>query len=116
MELANEIQIRKEWIPLVTRLEAESLLQNRPIGTYLLREGDLETQEIEQNLIRSNPQPFHCYVATVVEEEGKISDWLLIQQREGWAIYDDDPDLNSYTYQKDLSHLLKSFGAKWPYV
>jgi hypothetical protein len=114
MELPNEIQVRREWHAELSRKEAEHLLKRRPVGTYLLREGDPETREIEGHL--PTQLPFRFFVVTFVEDLHKISDRLFIQHREGWAIYDDNPDLGSYRYQKDLTQLLRSIGARWPYT
>ena len=116
MELPNEIQMRREWHSTLSRMDAERLLENRPFGTYLLREGDAETREIEESLMSTNPQSFRCFVVTFVEDRDTIRDRLLIQQCEGWAFYDDEPNLTTYTYQKDLSDLLRTIGARWPYA
>ena len=114
LEMAAEIELRPGWMGTLSRQDAEKMLEKQNIGTYLLREGDVETQELEDNIHRSNPQPFRCYVLTLVEANQKISDVLLVQRREGWTVYNDDPKLSDYQYYKDLGKLISSVGALHP--
>ena len=95
-DLGSEIQRRPEWRSSIDRSEAEAILEYCPVGPYLLREGDVETREFEENLRSTNSHPFCLFVLTFVEDVEKISDRLLIRRREGWATYDDNPDLNAY--------------------
>jgi len=113
-DLGSEIQQRPEWRSSIDRSEAEAILEYRPVGTYLLREGDVETREFEENLRSTNAHPFCLFVLTFVEDVEKISDRLLIRRREGWATYDDNPDLNAYSYCRDLDRLLVDAGATIP--
>lgn len=115
MELNDECQMRPEWHGTMQRKEAEQLLEGKPIGIYLLRQGDIETEQFEESLMHSNREPFRCYVVTFVGKNQKIVDRLLIQRSEGWALYDDDPDLNHYIY-KNLADLLQSMGLRIPMI
>jgi hypothetical protein len=112
--LAPEIQNQPAWrSDILTRAQAEAWLKESPFGTFILRNGDDVTEEIEGRLHKVNRFPFHCYVMTKVEENQKIVDVLLIQRVNGWAIYNDEPDLTQYRYQT-LSSLLSQAGALMP--
>ena len=113
-ELGVSIRMRPEWRSIFSRAEAEEILEGFPVGTYLLREGDEETREFEENLMMTNGQPFRLFVVTFVDDYEKISDRLLIQRREGWAMYDDNPDLDAYLYRENLDYLLAEMGARIP--
>lgn len=113
-ELGADIQMRPEWRASINRVEAEDLLEGFTVGTYLLREGDEATQEFEENLMKTNSHSFRLFVVTFVDDFERVSDRLLIQRSEGWAVYDDNPDLNAYTYRENLNYILAEVGAKVP--
>ena len=114
LELPAQIEHRAGWQGGLSRQGAERLLESKNLGSYVLREGDIETREFEDNLAQSNAAPFRCYVMTKIETGHKISDTLLIQRREGWAIYNDDPKLSDYQYRPNLEELIVSLGALHP--
>lgn len=81
------------WMGSINRIEAEKRLENQPIGTYLLREGDEITVSIAFHFSEENLLSIHPYVLTVVEKNQKIADILLLQTNKGWTLYHDDPNL-----------------------
>jgi hypothetical protein len=84
------------WLNSISRVEAEQMLDGKPLGTYLLREGDELTIAISFHFEEENHLHVHPYLVTVVEGEGKISDILLLQTTKGWIFYFDDPNLNDH--------------------
>lgn len=111
--LSQEIFTKNAWRGSVSREEAERLLNNTPPGTYLLREGDEYTKEMEENLSNRTPFFLHCYVITVTEKRGKVADHILIQAAEGWALYNDDLNLEDYAF-KDLTTTIEEAGGAKP--
>lgn len=97
------------WLGSISRVEAEQMLDGKPEGTYLLREGDELTIAISFHFEEENHLHIHPYLVTVVESEGKISDILLLQTSKGWILYFDDPNLNDkalYEYFPSAQTLL----------
>jgi hypothetical protein len=91
------------------RLEAEGKLADKPVGTYLLREGDEITVGMTFHFAEENLLEIHPYLLTVVEEQGKIADILLLQTNRGWTLYHDDPNLKDetlYHFHRSLQSLL----------
>jgi hypothetical protein len=107
------------WMGSLSRIDAEQILSNRPIGTYLIREGDEITVSIAFHFSEENLLSIHPYVLTVVEGDDKISDILLLQTNKGWTKYCDDPNLKDgalYEYfssPQGLLHVLSHI-AKYP--
>lgn len=92
------------WMGSIGRIEAEHRLTGKPVGTYLLREGDEITISIAFHISEENLLSIRPYVLTVVEKDDKISDILLLQTDKGWTLYQDDPDLKD----PELYHFLPS--------
>lgn len=86
------------WMGSINRVEAEHRLEGKPVGTYLLREGDEITKAMAFHFSEENVVSVHPYVITLVEQEGKISEYLLLKTDKGWTLYHDDPDLKDTTY------------------
>ncbi len=107
------------WMGSLSRIDAEKILERRQVGTYLIRQGDEITVSIAFHFSEENVLPIHPYLLTVVEEEEKISDILLLQTAKGWTFYHDDPNLADaklYHYYPSLSSLLQSIKkvARYP--
>lgn len=106
------------WKGSLSRQEAEEILIGRPVGTYLLREGDEITVSIAFHFSEENLLSIHPYILTVVETEEKIADILLLQTNKGWILYHDDPNLKDssiyhyYPSADALVHSLKSIAAQ----
>jgi hypothetical protein len=113
-ELSQEIANQSAWRGALQRMEAEKLLQKSPPGTYLLRNGDPFTREIEYNLAKYDPFSVRCFVMTVVGKNKNIFDKVLIQRPNGWAIYNDNLDLSDYQF-KDLSEIITKAGGEKPF-
>ena len=114
LRLPLEAPAHAGWWGALNRKEAERLLKKREVGTFLLREGDEETKRLEWTVQKNNPFPVRCYVMTLLEEKGKISDKVLVQTAGGWALYTDNLELGSYAF-KSLSAAIASCGGKTPY-
>lgn len=105
------------WMGSIDRIEAEQILNGKPEGTYLLRQGDELTLSISFHFEEENLLQIHPYLVTVVEKEGKISDILLLQTNKGWTLYHDDPNLNDaalYQYCPSLRSLLLKLPLSLP--
>ena len=88
----------------VDRREAEALLFDKPVGTYLFRR-DFYSEILEQQLHDQHKKPIKCFTLTFLEPNKKISDITLIHYNGGWQYYDDDPSLEKKSFQ-DLKDLL----------
>lgn len=91
----------------VDRMGAETLLKNKPVGTYLFRR-DPFSEILEQQLIERHNKPIKCFTLTFSQPKKMISDITLIHYDGKWQSYDDDPSLKRQAFQ-DLQDLL----AKW---
>lgn len=87
------------WMGTLSRIDAEKILEGKPIGTYLLREGDEIAVASSFHFAEENLISIHPYLVTVVEEENKIADILILQTTKGWIHYEDDPNLKDPSYQ-----------------
>jgi len=108
------IEMQPGWVGQVDRFQAEKDLSSKPIGTYLLRNGDEVTEEIAKRLMESNKMGVEVFVCTLVEPEDKISDILILLTDKGWTFYHDNPDLfdSEYKYQSEPEKLLKQLGKR----
>ncbi len=82
------------WMGSLSRIDAEKILDGKAVGTYLLREGDEITVSITFHFSEENQLSIRPYLLTVVEDEKKISDILLLETDKGWITYHDDPNLH----------------------
>lgn len=99
------------WKGSLSRKNAEEFLDGKPVGTYLLREGDEITVSIAFHFSEENLLSIHPYLLTVVEKDQKIADILLLQTNKGWTLYHDDPnlkDLDLYHYYPSAEAILHS--------
>ncbi|MBI3508484.1 MAG: hypothetical protein HY069_02455 [Chlamydiia bacterium] len=92
------------WKGSCNRQEAERQLNRMPKGTYLLR----KAESLTDWMLSQYPLHTKGYVLTVVEDEEKISDYLILKTDRGWTLHRDDADLTDYRYDKHLSSLLAS--------
>ena len=92
------------WMGSLSRIEAEERLMGKTIGTYLLREGDEVTRWMSFHFGEENHLVIRPYLLTVVENEEKISDLLILKTNKGWILYSDNPNLkDEVTYHYHLS-------------
>lgn len=111
----EQIEDLPTWAGYLSREEAERRLEGKGEGAYLLREGDPLTQAIGFHLGEENHTSIHPFLLTLVEEEEKISDILLIKTGKGWTLYRDDPNLNDsvlYKYQPSPQALLNEIPSR----
>lgn len=110
----DQIEKFPGWHSVLQRVDAEKLLQGKPIGTYLIRSGD----PITEMLIEQYPPELTGYILTVVEENEKISDYLILKTTKGWALHRDESDLRNYTYLPTFQALLETLKSiAWvPYI
>jgi len=106
------------WKGNITHREAEELLISREAGTYLIRNGDPITVTVIENLSDSNKIELDCYILTIVEENQKIEDIMIVKIQNKWILYHDEPNLIDNSYErfnsiKDILQLLKN-KAKYP--
>lgn len=111
----ERIESQPGWSGALSRIQAEERLKNRPIGTYLLRQGDEVTLSMASHLAEENLLSVRPYLMTLVEEEEKIADILLLQTNKGWTLYRDDPDLQDralYPFFPSFQLLLRHIHPK----
>ncbi len=106
------------WKGSIGRKDAEHFLTGKPPGTYLLREGDEITVSFSFHFSQENILSIHPYILTVVENEEKIADILLLQTNKGWILYHDDPNLKDsaiyhyYPSAEAILHSLRSVASQ----
>lgn len=104
--------IHDAWHQL-SRLEAETILNDYPVGTYLFRKDEFAAlMEAELN---AQHQDHHikCVTLTYIEWDGKISEKTLVLKEQRWHFYDDNLDVRGYAYPsiesllKTMDHILR---------
>ena len=99
----DRIEMFPGWCGSCGRADAEQFLKDRPIGTYMLRKCEKPAQwMIDQCALSAKG-----YILTVVEEDQKISDSLILHTERGWALLSDEPDLTKYEYCPTLHELME---------
>ena len=94
------------WAGRISREDAENLLQGKPVGTYLLREGDSIDQSIAAQLTGSD----HPVILTAVAMDERISEHLILHTKRGWILYRDEPNLDLYQAYPTPTALISSLG------
>jgi hypothetical protein len=90
----------------VTRETAEVRLQGQPSGTYLIRSGD-ETSSLSVNqLMEGNHLPIQHYLLVTKGEGEQVQEHLVLHTNQGWMLYSDEPNLNTYHPARSLGNLL----------
>lgn len=107
----------------LSRIKAEELLlDQKPIGTFIVREADPMIASTMQLIAKANDMDIKPYILTVIEEGGKISDHVICETNRGWMFYNkDNPKLSEksgYVFHKTAHELLSSIRhfAKHPYT
>jgi len=106
------------WKGNITHKEAEELLISKEAGTYLIRNGDPITLTVKESLSDANKVALDCYILTIVEENQKIEDIMIVKIQDKWILYHDEPNLIDSSYErfasvKDIIKHLKN-KAKYP--
>jgi hypothetical protein len=94
----EKIEYLPGWKGKINRVTAEHLLQGKPVGSYLFRNGDEVTEAIISQLASSNQIKIKAYLCTVLQSERMISDTLILHTYRGWTTYRDNPDLSDSEY------------------
>ena len=96
------------WMGPISRIEAEERLNNKPVGTYLLRQADDVTASIGKNLSEMHHQQILPFLLTAAIEGGEVTDFLILHTKWGWTLYQDDPYLEEYEYFAKFQSLIDS--------
>ena len=107
----KQIEEAPGWVEKCSnRIEAEKMLLDQPVGTYLITRCDETIEEVAMRLAETNHTFVAAYVATVVRKDDRISELLLLHTKWGWTIFTDEPNLQSasYHHHKTWSALFKA--------
>lgn len=97
----------------IDRMQAENLLLDKPVGTYLFRK-DPYTEILEQQLEHQLGFRLKCFTLTYSKKDNQICDCTILHANGVWQIYDDDPSLNQRNFA-DLQELLQCFQGDLKY-
>jgi len=101
VKLSDQMLIGKIWHP-GDRFQAEEVLLQQPIGTYLCRK-DLFASLLEEQLSAQLSKKISLWTLTVLQQDRKCSDYTLVHVDGSWQIYNDDLSLS----QQKFSSLLQ---------
>jgi hypothetical protein len=93
----------------ISREEAERLLTQEPVGTFLFRK-DHYAYVLEDILKRGQKISLHCFTLTYLDAEKIVRDRTVVYVHHTWMFYDDDPTLSGPSWNS-VEHLLKSVAA-----
>lgn len=96
IKVSDQLLISKIWYH-IDRYEAESLLFQQPVGTYLCRK-DLFTELLEEQLSNQLSKKISLWTLTVLQQDLKCSDYTLVHVDGSWQIYNDDISLSQPTF------------------
>lgn len=103
---SNKNILMECWHPL-DRFQAEAILWDEPVGTYLFRK-DSYAKILEEQLERSLGKKVKCFTLTFSQATLlKFSDFTLVHIEGYWLIYNDDPSLDQKRFT-DLFDLLET--------
>jgi len=94
----------------VDRPEAEELLKDADVGTYLFRKDEF-AKDLEDSLDESLDIPINCITVTYKEKDGKIAEKTIVYRDGKWLFYDDDPNLSGRGYES-VKELLATSSKK----
>lgn len=92
------------WHPS-DRFQAESILWDKPAGTYLFRK-DPYAEILEVQLQLQLGKEVKCFTLTYSQLDQKFSDLTLVHYDGVWLIYNDDPSLEQERYNEILDLLM----------
>lgn len=105
VKVADQLLLSKIWHP-VDRYEAESILLQQPIGTYLCRK-DAFAELLEEQLSSQLAKKISLWTLSVLQAGNKCSDYTLVHVDGSWQIYNDDISLSQKRFSS-LSQLIES--------
>ena len=88
--------VHNSWHQL-DRIETESLLGSKEIGTFIFRK-DEYARILEKELSKAHAEPIKCITLSYLDFEKKICDLTLVLVKQGWVVYNDDPTLDQPVY------------------
>lgn len=91
------------------RLEAEKLLKNLPVGTFLFRKGS-SASLLEDLINQTRKSPVSCINITFRSDEKKIGEKILVYCDGKWIVFDDDIKLQGPHFST-LKKLIDSLGT-----
>lgn len=98
--------IHDAWHQL-DRIEAEKVLNDYPIGTYLFRKDEFAALlEAELNAKHSDHY-IKCITLTYSEWDGKVSEKTLVLKDHHWQFYNDNLEIDGHAYPS-IESLLKT--------
>ena len=97
--MPSERNILFEAWHIVDRLGAESLLMERPVGSYLFRR-DPFCEILEQQLQELHKKVIKCFTLSYSEPNKKFCDRTLVHCDGKWQCYDDDPSLQQPSFNE----------------
>lgn len=95
------------------RMQAESLLIEKPVGTYLFRK-DSFADILEEQLEHEHGCKVKCFTLTYSKGNRQICDCTLVHVGGAWQIYNDDPSLEQKKFA-DLEDLIASLRSDLKY-
>jgi hypothetical protein len=101
--------LHEAWFA-VDRTDAEKLLQNALPGSYLFRK-DPYAGCLEEIIATARKERVKCYTLTYVDQKAQVHDKTIVQWKEHWMFYDDDPTLSG-DYYFTFDELLTSLGSE----
>lgn len=109
----QDVERLSGWAGSITRETAESRLQGQPSGSYLIRSGD-ETSSLSVNqLMQGNHRLIQHYLLVTKGEGEQVQEHLVLHTSQGWMMYSDEPNLNTYHPASSLSNLLSDLPAEY---
>lgn len=101
------------WHPS-DRYQAETILWDKPTGTYLFRK-DPYAELLEKQLQRQLNKEVKCFTLTYSQPGRQFSDLTLVHLESAWLIYNDDPALEQQRFNEIVDLLMPMKGVlKYP--
>jgi len=104
----NDRNLLKDAWHAIGREEAELMLLNASKGTYLFRK-DHFASVMEEIISGAKKMSVRCITLSYLDPEGQVRDRTIVNWKDHWLFYDDDPMLSG-RYFTSLEQLLSSMG------
>ncbi len=89
--------LMRAWHP-VDRFEAETLLMDKPVGSYLFRR-DPFCEILEEELREVHEKEILCFTLSYSQPNSIITDCTLVHCYGKWQSYNDDPSLEQPSFE-----------------
>ncbi len=107
-EITGGDLLREAW-HAVEREDAELMLLNTSLGTYLFRK-DHFASLMEEIISGAKKARVRCFTLSYLDPEGQVREKTIVTWKDHWLFYDDDPTLSG-RYFESLENLLSSMGT-----